>query len=124
MFISPSSGICPEDSLDHKVGKTRGESTACEDRAETGSGEDSGDLFALVTLDLDPAIFHGSASATGLLHFFGEPFLFGQSDPNEVRDDCDGFSAAPGGLATDINSPAVLAFCCRRTWWQTLVTQF
>jgi hypothetical protein len=52
-------------------------------RPEAGLAQDSRDLRAFVPLNLDLAVLHGAASATGPLHRFGQLLLFRQTDANK-----------------------------------------
>jgi hypothetical protein len=88
-----------------------GLSPSCTDRSETSVGEDSDDYFALVALNFDPSLFHGAPCATSLLHLFGEPFFFSQSDASETGDDRHGLASSMGSLTNDIHSPAILLWC-------------
>src|SRR5687768_9488298 len=79
-----------------------GYSTASEDGAEAGLLEDASDFGAFVALDFNAAVFDGATDAAGFLHLLGELFFFRKTDANEVGDDGNGFAAAAGGVADDV----------------------
>lgn len=76
-------------------------------------GEDSGNLFAVVSLDFNLTILHRATRATALLDLFCELLFFGKANTFEPFDHRHGLAAAACGLAQNIN-PAAIA------WWRSV----
>src|SRR5687768_17020435 len=78
------------------------------DWLEPGLRQDTGDLRALVTLNLDPSLLHRASSTTGLLHFLRKFFFFRQTDAEKPRGNRHGLATAVRRLAYDVHPTTVL----------------
>ena len=76
---------------------------AGEDGAESGLGQNFGDLRAFVSLNFNLAILYCATRAAGLLHRFDQVLLFRLANANEVFNHGHRLAAAPGLLPDDIN---------------------
>ena len=81
---------------------------AGKDGTETCLGQNFGDLRAFVPLNLDLPVLYGAARAAGLLHRFGQLFLFRQAYADKVLNYGHRLPTTPRLLPDDINPATTL----------------
>ncbi len=101
--------ISPFHKLDSGVGEN-GSATG-EDGTEARVGQDARDGVTMITLNLDPSLFHGPSRATRLLHFFGQSLFLGLADSDKSCDNRHGLPAPMRGRTQDIHSPTMSLRC-------------
>lgn len=91
------------------------DSAPCEDWPKTGLSQNASDLFSLISLNLNPAVFDGSAGAAGFLHLFRELLLLRQANAHEALNHRYSLATAARFLPDDVYAPAAFPFRGSRT---------